>query len=39
MAVEYWEDAAEDEGAHFDKIVLDAANLPPIVTWGTSPKT
>ena len=28
-----------DEGAHFDKeIRLDAANLPPIVTWGTSPE-
>ena len=28
-----------DEGAHFDKvIVLDAAKLPPIVTWGSSPE-
>ena len=28
-----------DEGAHFDaEIVLDAANLPPIVSWGTSPE-
>jgi 3-isopropylmalate/(R)-2-methylmalate dehydratase large subunit len=28
-----------DEGAHFDRIVkLDAANLPPIVSWGTSPE-
>ena len=26
-------------GAHFDKVVtLDAASLPPIVTWGTSPE-
>ncbi len=28
-----------DEGAHFDhEIRLDAAALPPIVTWGTSPE-
>ncbi len=28
-----------DEGAHFDReIRLDAASLPPIVTWGTSPE-
>ncbi|MCO5059966.1 MAG: aconitase family protein, partial [Rhizobiaceae bacterium] len=28
-----------DEGAHFDRVVtLDAANLPPIVTWGSSPE-
>jgi 3-isopropylmalate/(R)-2-methylmalate dehydratase large subunit len=34
------EDAAQsDEGAHFDKVVvLDAAKLPPIVTWGSSPE-
>jgi 3-isopropylmalate/(R)-2-methylmalate dehydratase large subunit len=39
MALEYWETLPSDEGAHFDKVVLDAANLPPIVTWGTSRKT
>jgi 3-isopropylmalate/(R)-2-methylmalate dehydratase large subunit len=28
-----------DEGAHFDKVVtLDAASLPPIVSWGSSPE-
>ena len=28
-----------DEGAHFDhEVRLDAAALPPIVTWGTSPE-
>ena len=28
-----------DEGAHYDKLVtLDAANLPPIVSWGSSPE-
>jgi 3-isopropylmalate/(R)-2-methylmalate dehydratase large subunit len=35
----YWDTLQSDEGAHFDKVVrLDAANLPPIVTWGTSPE-
>ena len=35
----YWEKLASDEGAHYDKtIVLDAANLPPIVSWGSSPE-
>ena len=39
MAMKYWETLATDEGAHFDREVkLDAANLPPIVTWGTSPE-
>ncbi|MEP4802876.1 MAG: 3-isopropylmalate dehydratase large subunit [Hyphomicrobiales bacterium] len=38
-AVAYWETLKSDEGAHFDKIVtLDAANLPPIVSWGSSPE-
>src|SRR5438270_8238377 len=35
----YWETLRSDEGAHFDReIVLDAAKLPPLVTWGTSPE-
>ena len=39
MALAYWETLRSDEGAHFDREVrLDAANLPPIVTWGTSPE-
>jgi 3-isopropylmalate/(R)-2-methylmalate dehydratase large subunit len=39
MAVKYWETLQSDEGAHFDREVkLDAASLPPIVTWGTSPE-
>ena len=39
MAVEYWKTLKTDEGAHFDKVVeLDAANLPPIVSWGSSPE-
>ncbi len=39
MALAYWKTLFSDEGAHFDReIRLDAANLPPIVTWGTSPE-
>ena len=38
-ALAYWKKLASDEGAHYDKtIVLDAANLPPIVSWGSSPE-
>jgi len=38
-AVRFWRTLHSDEGAHFDKeIRLDAAALPPIVTWGTSPE-
>jgi len=38
-AVAYWTTLKSDEGAHFDKeITLDAASLPPLVTWGTSPE-
>ncbi|SFI34000.1 3-isopropylmalate/(R)-2-methylmalate dehydratase large subunit [Bosea sp. OK403] len=38
-AIRYWETLYSDEGAHFDRIVrLDANNLPPIVSWGTSPE-
>jgi 3-isopropylmalate/(R)-2-methylmalate dehydratase large subunit len=38
-AMRYWETLRSDEGAHFDReIRLDAATLPPLVTWGTSPE-
>jgi 3-isopropylmalate/(R)-2-methylmalate dehydratase large subunit len=38
-AMRYWEKLQSDEGAHFDReIRLDAAKLPPLVTWGTSPE-
>ncbi|MBU3888998.1 3-isopropylmalate dehydratase large subunit [Methylosinus sporium] len=38
-AVRYWETLRSDEGAHYDRvIVLDAAALPPTLTWGTSPE-
>src|SRR6202166_1619447 len=39
QAVRFWETLKSDDGAHFDReIRLDAANLPPLVTWGTSPE-
>jgi len=35
-----WLGLASDEGAKFDKeIVIDAASLSPMVTWGTTPAT
>ncbi|MGP0061678.1 MAG: 3-isopropylmalate dehydratase large subunit [Beijerinckiaceae bacterium] len=35
----YWETLLSDENAEFDReIHLDAGNLPPVVTWGTSPE-
>jgi 3-isopropylmalate/(R)-2-methylmalate dehydratase large subunit len=38
-AVAYWRTLFTDERAHFDKEVrLDAAKLPPIVSWGSSPE-
>jgi 3-isopropylmalate/(R)-2-methylmalate dehydratase large subunit len=38
-AMRYWENLRSDEAAHFDhEIRLDAAKLPPTVTWGTSPE-
>jgi 3-isopropylmalate/(R)-2-methylmalate dehydratase large subunit len=38
-AVDYWNTLHSDEGAKFDKLVtLDAADIEPQVTWGTSPE-
>jgi 3-isopropylmalate/(R)-2-methylmalate dehydratase large subunit len=38
-AMRYWQTLQSDDGAHFDReIRLDAARLPPLVTWGTSPE-
>ncbi len=35
----YWSTLHSDEGAYFDKVVhLDAADIKPQVTWGTSPE-
>ncbi|GAA5868117.1 hypothetical protein JCM3774_001026 [Rhodotorula dairenensis] len=39
QAVEFWKSLRSDEGAHYDKVVkIDAADIPPTVTWGTSPE-
>jgi len=39
QAVAYWRTLFTDADAHFDKEVqLDAAKLPPIVSWGSSPE-
>lgn len=38
-AVAYWRTLVTDPGAHFDRVVeLDAAEVSPQVTWGTSPE-
>jgi 3-isopropylmalate/(R)-2-methylmalate dehydratase large subunit len=38
-AVAYWESLRTDDGAEFDhEVRLNAADLPPLVTWGTSPE-
>jgi len=39
QAIAYWKTLKSDEGAFFDRIVkLNAAELPPIVSWGSSPE-
>lgn len=39
QAVEYWKTLHSDEGAHFDSVIeLDAAQIKPQVSWGTSPE-
>jgi 3-isopropylmalate/(R)-2-methylmalate dehydratase large subunit len=39
MAETYWRDLFSDEEAHFDReVVLDADDIAPCVTWGTSPQ-
>ncbi|MEO0623759.1 MAG: 3-isopropylmalate dehydratase large subunit [Pseudomonadota bacterium] len=39
MAEAYWRTLFTEEGAHFDKVItLDAAQIAPVVTWGTSPE-
>ena len=38
-AVAYWRTLASDEGASYDRIVeMDAAEIAPMVSWGTSPE-
>jgi 3-isopropylmalate/(R)-2-methylmalate dehydratase large subunit len=39
QAVSYWRTLHSDPGAHFDAVVeIDAAQIQPQVTWGTSPE-
>ena len=39
QAVEYWQNFYSDAGARFDKtITLEAGDIKPQVTWGTSPE-
>lgn len=39
QAVAYWKGLHSDAGAHFDAVVeLDASQIIPQVTWGTSPE-
>jgi 3-isopropylmalate/(R)-2-methylmalate dehydratase large subunit len=39
MALSYWKTFFSDEDAAFDReIVIDAAQIAPLVTWGTSPE-
>jgi len=39
QAVESWKDLVSDADAHFDTVVeLDAAQIKPQVSWGTSPE-
>ena len=38
QAVEYWRTLRTDEGAAFDSVIeIDAGEIEPYVTWGTSP--
>ena len=38
-ALHYWSQLKTDPGAHYDAVIeLDAGNLPPVLTWGTSPE-
>ena len=38
-AKEYWLGLQSDEGAYYDKVVMiEAADIAPTVTWGTSPQ-
>ena len=37
-AVDHWKTLRSDDNAHFDRVVeIDASQLEPFVTWGTSP--
>jgi 3-isopropylmalate/(R)-2-methylmalate dehydratase large subunit len=39
QAQRYWDTLLTEDGAHFDaEVRLSAGDLPPIVSWGTSPQ-
>ena len=39
VAQRYWETLHSDEGAHWDAVIpINAADVEPTVTWGTSPE-
>jgi 3-isopropylmalate/(R)-2-methylmalate dehydratase large subunit len=39
LAAQHWRTLTSDEGAQFDRVVeLDAAQIQPQVSWGTSPE-
>ena len=39
MALAFWKTLYTDDGARFDKtVVLNAGDIAPVVTWGTSPE-
>ncbi|MBK8176159.1 MAG: 3-isopropylmalate dehydratase large subunit [Rhodospirillales bacterium] len=39
QALDWWRTLPSDDGAVYDKdVVLDAASIEPLVTWGTSPE-
>ncbi len=39
QAVAYWRTLPSDPGARYDReVVIDASELEPLVTWGTSPQ-
>ncbi|MCA0976855.1 3-isopropylmalate dehydratase large subunit [Qipengyuania flava] len=38
-AIDWWRSLATDDGARFDKsVVIDASEIEPTVSWGTSPE-
>jgi 3-isopropylmalate/(R)-2-methylmalate dehydratase large subunit len=38
-ALAFWKTLHSDEGAHWDEVIeIEAADVPPTITWGTSPE-
>jgi 3-isopropylmalate/(R)-2-methylmalate dehydratase large subunit len=39
LAIAHWRDLVSDPGATYDReLIIDAADIVPMVTWGTSPE-